>query len=149
MKLYYIDDTMFQSTLFQEEMRTRFIFHLRKHRVQMIFISNAHKETQALQDFITHCKNIPVVMSPALFDFDQVKGNLHTTFLAIEGYPPMQTYSGTCVEYDTETKTCQRIYFDMFANQHQEEDFDYLVDELEKVIQEKVKGMKKKKNLSN
>lgn len=46
-------------------------------------------------------------------------------------------------------KKAKRIYLDMFVDHHEEENFDFLVEELEKAIQDKIFDMKKKKDEIN
>lgn len=80
---------------------------------------------------------------------DGICGTLHTGYAAIEGYPIQHAYSGTCVEFDEKEKKAKRIYLDMFVDHHEEENFDFLVEELEKAIQDKIFDMKKKKDEIN
>lgn len=144
MKFYYIDDAMFESGFFQEEIRHRFLHHMRRNKVKLVLVSCAHAENECYREFLEECKNIPILRSPALFDVDGICGNLHTSYAAVDGYPIQQTFSGTCVEFDEETKRAKRIYLDMFVQHHEEDNLDFLVDELEKAIQEKIQEMKKK-----
>ena len=149
MKFYYIDDAMFEAVAFQEEIRHRFLCHLRKNQVKLILVSAAHKENGRYRKFLEECKNISIVRSPAIFDVDGICGTLHTGYAAIEGYPIQHAYSGTCVEFDEKEKKAKRIYLDMFVDHHEEENFDFLVEELEKAIQDKIFDMKKKKDEIN
>lgn len=120
MKLYYIDDSLFQDSPFAEKVRKRFISLLRKNSVKLILISSSKEPNSLLQEFIASCQGIPVLVSPALFDMEGIRGQLHSAFLAIEGYPSMQSYSGSCVEYDEKSGTCKRIYLDLFPSYERE-----------------------------
>lgn len=148
MKLYYIDDSMFQRSEFCEQILFRFERYLARNKGRMVFISSSHRETVALERFISGVKNTPVLVSPALFEIEGIRGNLHDTFLAVEGFPPMQSYSGSCVEYDTKTQECRRIYLEMFLNQN-DPDYENIVEELEKILSEQMEITKKKKNIIN
>lgn len=89
---------------------------LQKNSVKLILISSSREENVLLQEFIEECGSIPVLVSPALFEVEGVRGQLHSTFLALEGYPAMQSYSGSCIEYDEESGSSQRIYLDLFPS---------------------------------
>lgn len=148
MKFYYIDDSMFHQNEFAEQILKRFQRLLLRNTANMLFISAVDTKSQNLEKFVNSLKHIPVLVSPALFDIEGIRGNLHKTFLEVEGYPIMQSYSGSCIEYDTETKTCQRIYLEMFI-ENDVPDFDMIVNELEELLSDKLKSMKKKKTIIN
>lgn len=116
MYIYYIDDVMFSDVAFQTKIKARFIDLLRHRRVKLILVSHSGQHNEEWEKFRKIYANISFLRSPALFDVDGICGQLHSTYLAIDGYPPMQAYSGTCVEYDLKRKTCQRIYLDMFPD---------------------------------
>lgn len=134
MKFYYIDDSMFQRSEFSEQILFRFERYLARNKGRMVFISSSHKDTAALERFIIGAKNTLVLLSPALFEVEGIRGNLHDTFLAVEGFPPMESFSGSCVEYDTETNSCRRIYLELFPKH--DVDFENIVSELEKILSE-------------
>lgn len=142
MKLYYIEDTMFLSNPMQDKVRERFLSLLQKEQTKIIFISSCHKHTEYLQEFIENYHN--VLVSPAIFEIDGIRGQLHSTFLSIEGFPSMQPYSGSVVEYDEDTKTCRRIYLDMFLNHEIFEDTAFEIEDLKEFLEEEFQKIKKK-----
>lgn len=145
MKIYYIDDTMFQTTAFANEMRFRFIRLMKRNSTKLILVSVSDPKNQELHTFMSEHQEITVLVSPALFEIGSIRGNLRTAYLALEGYPSMQSYAGSCVEFDTEEHTCQRMYVDLFAKHHEESaSYDVLVEELEQMIKESVTDLKKK-----
>lgn len=148
MKFYYIDDSMFHQNAFAEQILARFQRLILKNSAAMLFISAVDTESNNLEDFLNSLKHMPVLVSPALFDIEGICGNLHKTFLEVEGYPIMQSYSGSCIEYDSITKTCQRIYLEMFLEK-EIPDLDFIVNELEELLNDKLKSMKKKKAFIN
>ncbi len=136
MKCYYIDDSMFQDSLFQKEMLHRFISLLKRNRVSFILISKVHQDNQRLQEFLQTYKNIPVIMSHRLFDIQGIKGQVYHSYASLDGFPMMHCYSGSCVEYDLKTKTCRRIYLDMFSSHHFDSSFQIIKEELDKLLKE-------------
>lgn len=149
MKFYYIDDSMFQESQFSQTMLRRFMSYIEEEDTGVIFISGDDEGNESLREFIEYsCRDIQVMMSTALFDIDGLRGNLHTSFLLLDGFPSMQSYSGSCVEYDEDTKQCRRIYFDLFPN-HETIDLDLFVEELEEVLSGKIRGFKKKNNMDS
>lgn len=146
MKLYYIDDSMFQKSFFSQQILSRFERYFQAHGKGIIFISSGSKDNENIEYFYDVMADTTILMSPSLFDIEGVRGNLHSTFLAVENFPLMQSYSGTFVEYDTKKHTCQRIYLEMFL--HHEEDLEDIVLEMEQILNEKIQLMKKKTTLN-
>lgn len=146
MKFYYIDDSMFQDSEFAQVVRYRFEKKLEQNKVQMILISASDAKNKSLCEFVQNWRahNVTIIVSPALFEVDGIRGNLRTTYAAIENYPPLQSYSGTCVEYDIEHKIPKRIYLDLFTHYDDEAGFDTLIEELEEMIQNRISGIDKK-----
>lgn len=136
MKCYYVDDTIFQQTKFQTEMYHRFLSLLRRNRVSLILISKVHKDNEILQEFLHTYKNIPIIMSNRLFDVEGIKGQVTHSHVIIDDFPVMESYSGSCVEYDLKKKSCRRIYLDMFSSHHYESSFSFLKDEIEQILKE-------------
>ena len=56
----------------------------------------------------------------------------------------MQPYSGSVVEYDASTKTCRRIYLDMFLNHEIFEDTAFEIEDLKEFLEEEFQKIKKK-----
>ena len=144
MKLFYINDKMFQNDSVQDEVRYRFIKHLQNNRIKMILISVKNEESEALSQFLNSYAKIPVMISPLTFEFEGIRGSISEDTLSIEGYPTEQAIDTGCVEYDLETKCVRHIYFDMCLNHHLEDDFDLLYDEVERHLREKLKHLKHK-----
>ena len=142
MKLYYIEDTMFLSNPMQDKVRERFLCLLQKEQTKMILISSCHKHTEHLQEFIENHQN--VLVSPSIFEIDGVRGHLHSTFLTVEGFPSMQPFSGAVVEYDEDTKTCRRIYLDMFLEHEIYEETVLEIEDLKQFLEEEFQKIKKK-----
>ena len=140
MKLYYIEDTMFETTILASEIRTRFEQRLLEEEKALVLVSSTHTRTEMLQEWkLCLSDEYTVLESPALFEYEEIKGNLHHTFLAIEGYPVLEAFHGTCVEIDTNRKTRDRIYLDLFPGHSSITEFDLLMDHLEDVLSEKSK----------
>lgn len=146
MKFYYIDDSMFHDTAFATQVRYRLECLLRKNDAKMLFISAVDTESEKLGEFISSIEHISLLVAPALFDIEGICGNLQKTCLEVEDYPVMQPYSGSCIEYDSESKTCRRIYLDLFIN-YETMDVDLMVDELEEIFHKKLKIIKKNHSL--
>lgn len=147
MKLYYIEDTMFVNSKYAAELRERFFQRIHGQQECLVLISSTHTRDEQLalwkQGIDEH---ILVLESPVVFDHQEIKGNLHATFLALEGYPVVEAFNGTLVEIDTETHTMERIYFDLFPDHLHQNELDLLMDQLEDMLSEKMKGYKKKKD---
>lgn len=147
MKVYYIDDSFFQNCSFAKEMLERFMNKIEHLKQGIILISSTHvydKEIQQLKKEIS--SDIVVLQSPAMFDIDGIRGNLRSSFLALEDFESMQAFSGSCIEYDTEAHTCVRIYFDLFPKHYHMNELEMFMDHLEDLLSDKVKGFKKKKD---
>lgn len=146
MKLYYIDDTMFQNSAFSRKIRDRFIQLLHRENGKMVCISTAHQNLKELQDFIDRESfNRYILLSPAVFDIEGWRGNLHDLFLEVEGFEKKQAYSGSCLIYDTEKKSCERIYLEL-ALQHTYDEFYEIERELEELIFSRLHQKNKKKS---
>ena len=146
MKLYYIDDSMFQRSQFSQQMLFRFERYFKTHGEGVIFISSGSKKNVNLDYFCDSMSDTTIITSPSLFDIDGIRGNLHSTFLSIENFPRMQSFSGTFVEYDTAINRCRRIYLEMFVNH--DEDVDEIMKEMEQLLNEKIQLMKKKTTMN-
>lgn len=144
MKCYYIDDSMFYDTDFSKEVLHRFL-NLCEHSANVIFISSSHYSLPLFDQFINDVKlhNIQIIKSPAIFDISGVRGNLSDIGLYIEGFPKMESYSGSCIEYDIKSNTCKRIYLDLFPQYHQD-DMDMLLKNLKRMLEEEIKSLKDK-----
>ena len=55
----------------------------------------------------------------------------------------MQPYSGSVVEYDEDTKTCRRIYLDMFLNHEIFEDTAFEIEDLKEFLEEEFQKIKR------
>lgn len=148
MKFYYIDESMFVNSEFAKQVLFRFERFILKNSATMIFISSSRKENEAIRRFKKTVDHIPVLISPSLFDIEGVRGNLHSTFLTVDEFSIMQSFSGSCVEYDMESKTCRRIYLEMFLEHDDDEDLDSIVEELEQMLSEKILRTRKKTLIS-
>lgn len=145
MKFYYIDDSMFQHNDFAKEMQYRFDRLLFNNNPSMVLISASNDANEELLSFIKRWNKLTILISPALFDVDTIRGNLKTSFLSVEHFPTMQSYSGTCIEYDTKQNLCKRIYLDVFSSYHKEDEIqDEILKELEEIIKEKIGHIHKK-----
>ncbi len=144
MKFYYIDDSMFYDTPFSKEVFYRFL-NLCEHRANAVLVSKSHHSLPLFDQFVRDVKlqNIQIIKSPAIFDISGVRGNLSDTSLYIEGFSKMESYSGSCIEYDITTNTCKRIYFDLFPQYHQGHR-DILLKNLKRMLEEEIKFLKNK-----
>ena len=91
-------------------------------------------------------KRTTVLASPAQFEFQGVRGDLRNGFLSVEGFPEMQSFSGSFVAYDTKRAACERIYLELFM-EHDASDMDSFVEELEEMLSEKLQMLQKKKSI--
>lgn len=143
MKLYYIDESMFQKTHFSSQVLYRFERILMRNPGSLVLISVTGDHNEDIEMFISSQKLNTVMLSPALFDFEGIRGNLHTTFLSVDMFPVMESYSGSLVEYDMDTNSVKRIYLDLFI-EFEYNDMDFIIKEMEDVLQAKFEFMKKK-----
>lgn len=151
MKYYYIDDSFFRPSPFLREMRNRFFTLCKEQEASLILISCADANLKYLQEFIENCSDegIQVVISPASFDVQGVKGVLTTTQLTIDGYETVAAYSGSVVFFDSEKKSCERIYLELFPTHTQDELLQDINDEIEKMLMDMLKDPKNKKSRLN
>lgn len=56
----------------------------------------------------------------------------------------MQPFSGSVVEYDEDTKTCRRIYLDMFLEHEIYEETVLEIEDLKQFLEEEFQKIKKK-----
>ncbi|WP_416325041.1 hypothetical protein [[Eubacterium] hominis] len=146
MVVYYIDDSFFQDSAFAKEMYERFLLRVERFEKGIILISSSHNYSKEIQQFKRNLSDgFAVLESPAVFDIDGIRGNLRGTYLALEDFDCMQTFSGSCIEYDTKKHQCERIYFDLFPEHLQLGELDLLKNFLENMLGKKVKSFKKKK----
>lgn len=110
----------------------------------MILISCSKLDTRYIETFLSLCKEegIQAIFSPASFDVASVKGVLTSTQLTLEGFAPMSTYSGSVLFIDTDTKSYERIYLEFFANHVQEDLFQDIGEEIEKMLSDLLKNPK-------
>lgn len=143
MILYYIDDTMFQDTTFASQILYRFERYIEHHPCDVIAISIASDERIQIAQVNALAKHCMFLMSPSLFDIEGVQGNLHTSFLSINGFQTMQSYSGSFVKYDMDLMICERVYLDMFVSHNL--DLEWLIEDITHMVKEKLHAIKKKK----
>lgn len=146
MIVYYMDDSILQNNEFQHKVYERLQAWMETETVDVLLISTSHKQTALFERFRQTHPDMELLTSPALFDVAGLRGNLHTTFLALEDFAPVQSYSGTFVRFDTDTKTMERIYLDLCMEY--DADFgmsDACIEELEQMLSEKIAQMLKKK----
>ena len=144
MKIYYIDDSMLSKSEFATQILSRFEFHLKKEPADLILISAGDKESPLLKHFIETQLHTPILVSPAQFDFQGVRGDLHNSVCKIEGFSDMQSYSGSFVAYDTEQDICERIYLELFLD-HDNGEIDDFVKEIEEMLSDKIQSRLKNK----
>lgn len=114
MKFYYIDDNMLSNSEFANQILHRFRSYIEKYPADLILVSAAHKESPQLMHFIESMEDTMVLASPCQFDYQGTRGNLRDTYLQLEGFKDMHSYSGSFVVYDTSTKHCERMYLELF-----------------------------------
>lgn len=130
------------------EMKERFLSKLRHLDNGMILISSTHVYKKEIQEFRNEVSSgITMIESPAVFDIDGVRGNLRASFLALEDFDQMQAYSGSFVEYDTCSHSCERVYLDLFPRHGHVNELELLMSHLEDVLGVKVKTFRKKKDM--
>lgn len=132
MIFYYIDDSMLARNEFATAVLHRFECWMEHH--------------PQLEHFVDAMKRTTVLASPAQFEFQGVRGDLRNGFLCVEGFPEMQSFSGSFVAYDTKRAACERIYLELFM-EHDASDMDSFVEELEEMLSEKLQMLQKKKSI--
>lgn len=143
MKLYYIDDSMFQNTPFAKSILQRFTRMIYRENAKAVLISSAHQNLIGIQKFLEEeSKNRYILMSPAIFDFEGIKGNLNDIFLEIEGFERKSSYSGSCIEFDLKNHKVKRIYFDLFTKHSFDESYE-ISKELEDLIFDQIGKVKR------
>lgn len=146
MKVYYIDDSFFHRSEFSKEMLERFLARIDHLEKGIILISSTHiytKEIQRMKEKLS--SGIAVIESPAVFDIEGIRGNLRASFLALENFDQMHTFSGSLIEYDTSMHTCERVYLDLFPKHYHINDLELLMKHLEDILGVKVKTTFRKK----
>lgn len=108
MKLFYINETMLQDNAFSKNVMQRFLNYYYRHHGEILCISAIGPVSL---DSIP--KDIHYVLSPSFFDFQGVKGTVYPHFLQLENIRLEDVFSGTCIQFDTETYEVKRIYFDI------------------------------------
>lgn len=141
MKLYYIDDSFFQNSHFSRQMLYRFECYMKRCGRGAVLISSSKKDNVDLEHFCINHTDCSILMSPALFDIEGVRGQLHASFLAVEDFPSMQAYSGSFVLYDTETKQCERIYLELFVDY--DGDLSLALEKMQDMLAESLHAAKK------
>ena len=136
MIFYYIDDSMLARNEFATAVLHRFECWMEHHPADLVLVSTAQKNHPQLEHFA----------SPAQFEFQGVRGDLRNGFLCVEGFPEMQSFSGSFVAYDTKRAACERIYLELFM-EHDASDMDSFVEELEEMLSEKLQMLQKKKSI--
>lgn len=136
---------MFMDNAIANQILERFTRLVEKNNVRAIMISKMGKETRRMHAFIHSLKGVfTIITSPAHIQMDGLQGDLKRTSLKLTSFPLMKPYSGCCVVYDVDTKSCERIYLEMFLN-YEEADFHSIVKEFEQILSEKINTIKKKK----
>ena len=138
MIFYYIDDSMLARNEFATAVLHRFECWMEHHPADLVLVSTAQKNHPQLEHFVDAMKRTTVLASPAQFEFQGV--------LCVEGFPEMQSFSGSFVAYDTKRAACERIYLELFM-EHDASDMDSFVEELEEMLSEKLQMLQKKKSI--
>ena len=140
-----MDDSFFLDSMFAKELHDRLFSTIDRLEKGLILISSTHAHTKEIQKLKREVgQGVAVIESPAVFDVDGIRGNLRSCFLALENFPSVQTYSGSCIVFDTEKHTWERFYFDLFPKHYRV--MDLLMNHLEDKMSEKTVLFKKKKN---
>ena len=146
MIFYYIDDSMLARNEFATAVLHRFECWMEHHPADLVLVSTAQKNHPQLEHFVDAMKRTTVLASPAQFEFQGVRGDLRNGFLCVEGFPEMQSFSGSFVAYDTKRAACERIYLELFM-EHDASDMDSFVEKLEEMLSEKLQMLQKKKSI--
>ena len=147
MKFYYIQDTMFQKDPIYDEIRNRLIKQLQRNKVKMIIVEEQHDCTDEYVSFLETYRTIPVIrckQEEMEAEVDQTKLTYKEHTLHVDGYPSFVVGDDFCVEYDDQTKTARHIYLQVFVNHQETSHFDFLLDELEDMIEDRVLDFIKK-----
>ena len=146
MIFYYIDDSMLARNEFATAVLHRFECWMEHHPAESCAGKYSTKNHPQLEHFVDAMKRTTVLASPAQFEFQGVRGDLRNGFLCVEGFPEMQSFSGSFVAYDTKRAACERIYLELFM-EHDASDMDSFVEELEEMLSEKLQMLQKKKSI--
>lgn len=149
MKLYYINDTMFQNTDFNRVIYHRFMKYYNEKNTIAIMISKSHKKQALYDQFLQVMKDtgIQIIQSPSCFDLKEVKGVLTNTSLTLDGFGIMHCYSGCCIEFDLLQQSYHRIYLEMFPA-YENNSVDAIIKEIEQMIDKKLVPGKSKFTLN-
>ncbi len=148
MRIYYIDDSILSKSEFAEKIRRRFEIYLEKKTADLILISAGDKDSPYLKQFIESHLHIPILVSPAQFDFQGIRGDLYNSMCRIEGFSDMQSYSGSIVMYDIDEHVCERIYLELFLA-HDVSEEDEFMKEIEEILNDKIRSRLKNKGKCN
>lgn len=137
---------MFAGSPYAAELRERFYHRIQEQGGDLVLISASHTKDAQIRSWKQELPDVTVLESPVVFDHQELHGNLHHAFLALEGYPVFEAFHGSCIEIDTTKHTMERVYLDLFPEHLHQNDLDLLMDQLEDMLSEKMKGFKKKKD---
>ncbi len=148
-KFYYIDGSFFEDSQRSREYLHRFIKHLQRNRIEMILVSIKEKDNPIFEKFKERYHSVPIIYCSTNngmeIAMNNIQGVLQLDCVDLVDYGKFYPMSGSCVEFDASEKKARRIHFNVFANYHEEDSYDFLVDELENMIFDKLSKMKKNK----
>lgn len=127
-------------------MRFRLFQFAKQKEISVIFVSGGNIEKNIEAEFMELFEKhqMHLLMSPASFDIEGIKGVLQTTSLMIEHMAVMHTYSGSVIYGDSEKCTAERIYLELFP-QH---DIDMIAEALTMELEHFLKDLFLKKGKS-
>lgn len=127
MNYFYINETMLQDTAFSKNVLQRFLNYYYRHHGELLLISAVGELNLDMLP-----RDIHYIISPATFDMHGVKGELMPYHLILEDTRLDSVCSGTCIQFDTDTRIYTRLYFDIID--------DPLID-LSNQIMEEIQGL--------
>lgn len=118
MKFIYIDDTYLKDSPFLETMRSRMFSFCEREHITHILLSMPEKNKKGIGAFLNQCKkrDISLIQSPAVIDWDSFQGILTPTAFYIKDGTILYPYSGSALYGNSTHKQYQRIYFEMFLS---------------------------------
>lgn len=149
-KFYYIDGSFFEDNQSSKEYLHRFIKHLQRNRVEMILVSMKDTKNSIFTEFKNRYQSIPIIQCSneigVEISMNDIHGILQLAYVDMFNYGKFYPMSGSCIEFDASEKQARRIHFNVFTKYHEEDSYNFLIDELEDMIFDKLSKMKKNKH---
>lgn len=150
MKFIYIDDTYLKISPFLETMKNRMFSFCEREHISHILLSMPNEKNKEIVAFLEQCqkRDISLIQSPAVIDWDNFQGVLTPTAFYIKDGNVLYPYSGSVIYGNTNDREYQRIYFEMFLSHDYKFNPDSLENELSELLHD-ILHLHKKTNQYN